>query len=65
MAMEVKEGHLFMADLTEYTPYLIDSELEHAETAASPNVSGPSGQVPQAAVCDDPEVSSDFVTESG
>ena len=28
--MQVLEGHLFMADLTGYTAYLTDSELEHA-----------------------------------
>jgi len=28
--MEITEGHLFMADLTGYTAYLTDSELQHA-----------------------------------
>ena len=28
--MEILDGHLFMADLTGYTAYLTDSELEHA-----------------------------------
>ena len=28
--MQILEGHLFMADLTGYTAYLTDSELEHA-----------------------------------
>ena len=30
VTMEITKGHLFMADLTGYTAYLTDSELEHA-----------------------------------